>query len=266
MEKTNKNSAKYIQELEDKIVDLSLKLKSKTNQLENVEKDIHERFRKLVHNLKNPIGVAYSFAEMIAESTENISKEKLEKYNDIILKSTDFSIEILNALANLNRLKSPYFKLNYEKTNYIQLINNVIDKFKAEAGNRNISIIKNFPENTIYLNLDKNEITLVIYNLLSNAMRFSPSNSTINITVSENENSVDTKITDEGIGISEQHLNTIFDEFSVVNTYCENNNKCVGLGLSIAKIIVNYHNGEIKAISNLEKGTTINFTISKVLQ
>ena len=90
----NKNSAEYIEELENKIVDLSLKLKGKSNQLKNIENENYERIRKLVHNLKNPIGIAYSFSEMIAESSEKISKEKLEKYTDIIQKSTAFSIEI----------------------------------------------------------------------------------------------------------------------------------------------------------------------------
>jgi len=59
-------------------------------------------------------------------------------------------------------------------------------------------------------------------------------------------------------------LHHVFDEFWVVNTYSENNNKCVGLGLAIAKIIVNYHNGEIKASSCLGKGTAFSFTLPKV--
>ena len=175
----NKNSAEYIEELENKIVDLSLKLKGKSNQLKNIENENYERIRKLVHNLKNPIGIAYSFSEMIAESSEKISKEKLEKYTDIIQKSTDFSIEILNALASLNRLKSPKFKLNYQNSNYCEYITNVVNKFKTEKDNRDISIEMNVPKNTVFLSFDINEITHVIDNILSNAMRFSSNNSTI---------------------------------------------------------------------------------------
>ena len=79
MKRTDKIFSEYIQELENKIVDLSLKLKGKEFKLDTVEKENHERIRKLVHNLKNPIGVAYSFSEMIAENSEKISKEKLDK-------------------------------------------------------------------------------------------------------------------------------------------------------------------------------------------
>jgi len=260
----NKNSAEYIEELENKIVDLSLKLKGKSNQLKNIENENYERIRKLVHNLKNPIGIAYSFSEMIAESSEKISKEKLEKYTDIIQKSTDFSIEILNALASLNRLKSPKFKLNYQNSNYCEYISNVVNKFKTEKDNRDISIEMNVPKNSVFLSFDINEITHVIDNILSNAMRFSSNNSSVSIAVIENEKTVETIITDHGIGISESDLHHVFDEFWVVNTYSENNNKCVGLGLAIAKIIVNYHNGEIKASSSLGKGTAFSFTLPKV--
>jgi len=260
----NKNSAEYIEELENKIVDLSLKLKGKSNQLKNIENENYERIRKLIHNLKNPIGVAYSFSEMIAESSEKISKEKLEKYADIIKKSTDFSIEILNTLASLNRLKSPKFKLNYQNANYCEVLTNVVNQFKTKMENRDISIEINVPNNTVFLSFDINEITHVINNILSNAMRFSSNNSLVSIAVVETEKAVETIITDNGIGISEADLPKIFDEFSVVNTYSENNNKCVGLGLAIAKIIVNYHNGEIKASSSFGKGTTFSFILPKV--
>ena len=201
---------------------------------------------------------------MIAESSEKITKEKLEKYTDIIQKSTDFSIEILNALASLNRLKSPKFKLDYQNSNYCEVLTNVVNKFKTETDNTNISIEMNVPKNTVFLSFDINEITHVIDNILSNAMRFSSNNSTVSIAVIETEKTVETIITDNGIGISEADLPHVFDEFWVVNTYSENNNKCVGLGLAIAKIIVNYHNGEIKASSSFGKGTAFSFTLPKV--
>jgi len=264
LKQTDKISSEYIQELENKIVDLGLKLKNKDLKLDAVKKENHQRLRKLVHNLKNPIGVVFSFAEMIADSSDKITKEKLEKYVDIIKNSSEYSLQVLNSLSNLNRLKSPEFKLYSQKINYTELLNTALNDFKNEADKKNIVIIKNFPKIPVLLSFDRERITEVIKILLNNSLRYSPNNTTIKIAVTETEHTVETEITDDGIGISENNLINVFNEFFVINTYSENKNKCIGLGLAIAKIIIEYHNGEIKAISDLGKGSSFIFSIPKV--
>jgi len=264
LKRTDKISSEYIQELENKIVDLSLKLKGKDLKLDTVEKENYERIRKLVHNLKNPIGIAYSFSEMIAENSEEISKEKLEKYIDVIKKSTDFSVEILNSIANLNRLKSPEFKLHIEKINYTEVLNTLLNDFKNEADKKNMKIIKNFPKTPIFVSFDKERIIEVIKILLNNSLRYSPNNTTIKIAVTETQDTVETEITDDGIGISESNLINVFNEFFVINTYSENKSKCIGLGLAIAKIILQHHKGEIQVRSELGKGSSFIFSFPKI--
>jgi len=256
------NTTAYIQELEDKIVDLSFNLKSCNNKLTTFKKDNYQRTRTLVHNLKNPIGVAYSFAEMIADSSENISKEKLDKYIDVIKKSTSFSIELLSSLSVINSLNAPDFTINLQKTNYCNFLNGIVAKFNQDKISKN-RITTNFPNGEINLRIDTHKIEIAIKNLLSNALRFSKNNTTINITVVENENTIETTITDQGIGIAEDNLANLFDEFYTINTYCEYNNKCVGLGLTIVKQILNYHHGEIIVKSVLENGSSFAISIPK---
>ena len=260
MKDIDNNTTAYIQELEDKIVDLSLNLKNCNNKLTTFEKENHQRIRTIVHNLKNPIGVAGSFAEMIADSSENISKEKLDKYIDVIQKSTSFSIELLSSLSVLNTLISPDFKPNLQNTNYGEFLNGIINGIRKEESYKNSTITTNFPNKTITLSIDIHKIEIAIKNLLSNALRFSPNNAIINITIVEKESAIETIITDQGIGIAADNLANIFNEFYSVNTYCEYNNKCVGLGLNIVKRIVDYHHGKITVNSTLENGS--NFVIS----
>lgn len=259
----SKNSAAYIEELENKIVDLSIKLKRKSNDLKNVEYENYERIRKLAHNLKNPVGVAFSFTEMIAENMEHISKEKLAKFNGIIQNSLLFSIEILNTIATLNRLKSPDFSLNYTTVNYVAFLDEILNEVKPDFELKNIEIIKNFPVNSLKLDIDTSEIKMVILNLLSNALRFSPKNSVLTIAFTETKDMVETLISDQGIGISECDIPMVFNEFFVVNTYCENKQKCVGLGLSVVKLIVNYHKGKILVEKNIERGVSFKLALPK---
>ncbi|MDO9276688.1 MAG: hypothetical protein Q7T92_14240, partial [Lutibacter sp.] len=96
MAKSGKNSDKYIQELEEKIIDLSLKLKSKTNEIKAADETTSKILGKLTHNLKNPVGVIFSFSEMMLEDLANYSTEKLEKHLQIIKNSATFSLALLD--------------------------------------------------------------------------------------------------------------------------------------------------------------------------
>jgi K+-sensing histidine kinase KdpD len=263
LKEIDKKTADYIQELEDKIVDLSLQLKGKNNAFISLQSENYERIQKLIHNLKNPIGVVYSFSEMMVEKKENFASEKSKKYIDVIKNSASFSIDTLNSLAIINRLNSPKFKLKIEPTNYTELVEIIIDKFTTEAAKKQISIKKKFPENHIFATIDKLEIEQVISVLIQNALRFSSKNTTITIAIQEKEKNIETIITDEGMGIAEKYLQTIFDEFSVVNTYSDNNEKCIGFGLAIAKKIIEYHKGFIAVQSTINKGSRFSFSIPK---
>jgi len=264
LKESNKISAAYIEELENKVVDLSLKLKGKEFELATIEKENHERIRKLVHNLKNPVGVAYSFSELIAENSEKIPKNKLDKYIDVIKKSTNFSIETLNTIANLNRLKSPSFRLNLQKTNYCEFLTARLNEFNAEITCKNIVITTAYPNHAINLNIDKDEIALLIGVLMKNAIAYSSNNSKIEIVVTETDTAIETSITDQGIGISASNLKAVFNEFFIVNTYSQDNRNCIGLGLAIASIILKYHKAEIKAHSILGEGSSFIFRFPKV--
>ena len=256
MVKKEKNSDKYIPELEEKIIDLSLKLKSKSNELNAAIEANSKILGKLTHNLKNPIGVIFSFSEMMLEDLEDYSTEKLAKHLQIIKNSATFSLAFLDTISKYTRLNSPNFSLKTEQINYSELVNNLIDLFRAKAAEKNIDLEVLVPSNDIFLTLDKDEITQALSAVLNNALRYSNENSTVNILVEETKNTVETTITDQGIGISDTDLPNIFDEFYVVNTYSADKQKCIGLGLAIAKKIVELHKGKISVKSTLEKGAS----------
>lgn len=263
MKEDEKDLANYVDELEDKLVDLSLKLKAKNNELHEVKSENFNRIRKVVHNLKNPIGVAYSFAEILA-TIECISvNEKNKKYVEIIKNSNDYSIQFLTSLSKLNRLKSPDYKLVKASTNYSKLVSEAVDEFVYKARDKSRIILNNNSKNSLFLNIDSPEIEFLIRILVSNAVRFSPKETTIYIEVIEQNDCVETIITDTGIGISETDLEKVFNEFFVVNTYDVTNEKCIGLGLTNAKIILEYHNGTIDVKSDLNSGTEVKISIPK---
>ena len=257
MKKAELDSTVYIKELEEKIVDLSLRLKNRTKEHNLVLEKNKKIIGKLVHNLKNPIGIAFSFSDMILEDIDDYSIDKLRKHVQIIKNSAEFSIQLLNSIAKFTQLRSPDFTYNFKKIDYIELVNNVLNEFNSTAEKKSIIIERNFSDIPIFLMGDRDKISLAIRNIINNSLRYSRDNSTIKISVKENLESVNTSITDEGVGISESDLPNIFKEFYIVNTYSEDKQKCIGLGLSIANEIIQHHKGKITVSSSINKGTIV---------
>lgn len=261
MAKKVKNTDKYIPELEEKIIDLSLKLKSKSAELNAAIETNSKILGKLTHNLKNPVGVVFSFSEMILEDLEDYSTDKLGKHIQIIKNSAAFSLAFLDTISKYTRVNSPNYSLKTERLNYSELVNGVINDFKAKASEKNIGLEMIFSANEIFLTIDNDEISQALSIVLNNALRYSNENSNVNITVEETKNTVETTITDQGIGISDTDLPHVFEEFYVVNTYSDDKQKCIGLGLAIAKKIIEKHKGKISANSIMEKGSRFKITL-----
>jgi len=256
LKKEIEKSDKYIEDLEEKIIDLSLQLKSKSNELNTIVETNRKTIGKLVHNLKNPVGVVFSFSDMILGSIEDYSSDKLSNHVEIIKNSADFSIKMLNTIAVYSQVNKPNREVNLKSINYLEIINNLINEFEPISRERNIIIEKDFPENEVTLIIDESELAIALRNILNNAFRYSSNNTTIKISIKDTLDSIETIISDEGIGISEENLPHIFDEFFVVNTYSNDKQKCIGLGLTISKKIIQYFKGDITVLSTIEKGSS----------
>ena len=261
MKKPQKDSKEYISELEDKIIDLSLKVKTQTNLLELVEITNNEIFSKLTHNLKNPIGTAYSFSEMMLVDSDNYTPDKLEKHLQIVKESSQYAISLLNRFATFQTIKASNCSYNFELINYIDILTKIVENFNRQQQNNSTILINTTPKELFKLNIDAEKITLVLQQIIENAIRFSSEYSIIIIDVKNNNNYLETTITDTGIGISENDLKSVFKDFFVVNTYDPYKKKCIGLGLSMVQKIIHKHNGIISINSNLGKGTTVKISL-----
>lgn len=257
MNKTQKNSETYIEELEEKIIDLSLKLKANNNLLAASETTHNKLIATLTHNLKNPISIAYSFSDMILENAENYTPEKLEKHLKIIKESSQYAISLLNTFVTYQQVNSTNYNYKFELKNYTELINDIINNNTLLAQNKHITILHSLPKEPIFTTIDAKKITLALQQILNNAIRFSKPYSKITIVVTTTNNNIITEIIDEGIGISKNNIENVFNSFFVVNTYDLDKKKCIGLGLSIAQNIVTKHNGSISIDSKLNNGSTL---------
>ena len=264
MKKSGTESDAYVEELEEKIIDLHTQLKSNNDEIDLINKSHKKLVGRLIHDLKNPAGVVTSFSEMILEDIDFYDTDKLRKHIRIIKKAADYSIHFLNRTAKFLRLKSPNMIFLFNKLDYIDLLNQVINRHTPLALGKGISIIPKLEITSEILLLDSEEIDKTLSNIIGNAIRYSNENTTITVSVSTVKDTIETLITDGGIGVSEEDIPKVFEEYFVVKTYSGDKEKCVGLGLTMSKIIIEQHKGTISFESELDKGSEVKIILPRI--
>jgi histidine kinase len=206
------------------------------------------------HELRTPITVILTQAEYGKGYISSV--EEAQKSFGIIEKEGQKMSKLVSQLLTLARMERGRQKLNLENINLSELIEMTVETQTLSAKSKNIKFItKIMPE--IYANIDEMMIMRVFTNLISNAISYGKQNGTVTIELFLKEDKIISKISDDGIGISEDKLDKIWLRFYQVDPSKNGDNS--GLGLSMVKKIVELHKGEIFVESELGKGTT--FTI-----
>ena len=257
------DSNEELDALTDKLLEVSMKLKATESELKAMRSEQVKELSKFSHNLKNPVGVISSFAEML-QGSSSIDEAKREKYLDIIQTSSKFSLALVNSFQEYNKLKNAQIPFEKEPLNYIQFIQEIVADFNSVVQKRNQSIEFHWNGDApMIMSLDKHQMGKAIRSVLDNASRFSGENTVISVEVIETDDSVITKISDTGIGVSETDITNLTDPFFTVNTYDEFKVKCTGLGLTKAKIILNQFGGNISFSSSFGSGTQVEISLKK---
>jgi len=137
-----------------------------------------------------------------------------------------------------------------------------IDLLSEVAKNKSIRLINHLEAKTLTWS-DSNQIDIVIRNLISNAVKFTPENGMVTITAIEKKDQWQVSIRDTGIGMNQDTIDKIFSDNSTLTTYGTNNEKGTGLGLSLCKEMIEKNNGKIWVESLLRKGSTFHFILPK---
>lgn len=206
------------------------------------------------HELRTPITVILTQSEYGKDSISSV--EDAQKSFGIIEKEGQKMSKLVSQLLTLARMERGRQKLNIENINLSELLEMIIETQTLSAKTKNIKFVtKIMPE--IYANIDEMMIMRVFTNLISNAISYGKQNGTVTVELFLQKNRIVSKISDDGIGISEDKLDKIWLRFYQVDPSKNGDNS--GLGLSMVKKIIELHKGEIFVESELGKGTT--FTI-----
>lgn len=213
------------------------------------------------HDIRNPISSIFTFSDLLINSKSELPVKKQEEFLQHIKNSASFSIQLLNDLLDLSVLESGGAKLNIRLNDYTDLINHITETYHYIAASKKISVTFFSHLQIEKMYFDANRIEQVLHNLLSNAVKYSPDGSEITITVSKNKNFIHTCISDQGPGVKNEDTENIFKPFHKSGAKTTGGEKSTGLGLSICKLIVHQHGGEIGVRNNKETGASFWFTL-----
>ena len=226
---------------------------------EKIDQERREFVANVSHELRTPLTTMRSYLEALTDGAWQ--DEKLApNFLSVTQQETERMIRLVNDLLKLSKMDSKDYQLTKDWVNFSYFFNHIIDRF--EMGKEgNITFKRHIPNQTIFVEIDEDKITQVLYNIISNAIKYSPEGGRITFRLKELDDFIEVSIQDQGMGIPKDKLEKIFDRFYRVDKARARNLGGTGLGLAIAKEMVEAHEGKIWAASRDGKGTTIFFTL-----
>jgi signal transduction histidine kinase len=209
----------------------------------------------VAHELRTPLSVIQADLEALIDGLYPLDQEHLR----VLLGETRVMSRLLDDLQTLSTAEAGALALYREATTPRQLIDAAIQTFTVQAGEKEVRLVARAADSLPEIDVDRFRIGEVLSNLLSNAIRHTPSGGEVILTAVAAGDAVEFSIADSGTGIAQEHLPHVFDRFSR-----SPDSPGAGLGLAIAKSLVEAHGGDISAESG-PRGTTIVFTLPAVI-
>ena len=232
---------------------------------DTTEQEKEERERRLFvsnvsHELRTPLTSVKSYLEALDEGA--LYDPVAPDFIKVSLDETNRMMRMVTDLLHLSRIDNATSQLDVELINFtafITFILNRFDKMRSQDDEKKYELVRDYPINSVWIEIDTDKMTQVIDNILNNAIKYSPDGGKITVSMKTTEDQMILSIKDQGLGIPKQDLPKIFDRFYRVDRARSRAQGGTGLGLAIAKEIIKQHNGFIWAKSEYGKGST--FTI-----
>ncbi|PKA14829.1 PAS domain S-box protein [Leptospira haakeii] len=219
-----------------------------------------EFLANMSHELRTPLNGIIGFSELLSDERPGPLNGKQKEYLTDILNSANHLLKLINDVLDLAKVESGKMELFLETFSLSNAIREVSSIIRPLLRRKKIGFSIKIDDSIDLVTLDPQKIKQILYNLLSNAVKFSHENGNIRVSMeAEDRNTIKMRFEDDGIGIGENDLNRIFEEFQQIDSGANRQFQGTGLGLALTKRIVELMNGKIYVESELGKGSV--FTI-----
>lgn len=232
----------------------NIELERKNHELSFLNEEKNHLIGIVAHDLRNPLSQIKGLVNVLQMSENEVSPEEKEEYIRLIKGAIERMTLMINKTLDVNAIEAQKVNLQREDLNVSIIMESVAKNFEDNAKAKNIEIIKDLHPQVIVPNLDKNYLTQIFENLVSNAIKYSPSDKKVFLRVYKHENIARIEVQDQGQGISEGDKKKMFGKFQQLSAKPTQGEKSIGLGLSIVKKYVEAMNGKVWCESEIDKG------------
>jgi len=255
-------------ESRDELGWLAKRLNQMAVQLKELDRMKDDFVSSVSHELRSPMTAIEGYIDLLLADKELMKIGKYTKALRIIKNSTIRLTRFVNDVLDMAKLESGKVVLNYEPANVRDILDELLVFYKPLADEKEIDLLFQPGKKTadITVSMDKDKITQVVTNLLSNALKFTPKTGSIKLDCVDENDFVKFTVTDTGIGIPADQVEKVFSKFEQVQGVKQQMKgaKGTGLGLAIARGFIAMHGGEIGVTSELNKGSCFYFTLPKI--
>jgi len=209
------------------------------------------------HELRTPLGLILGHATFLREMTGEEYGEQL----DMIIRNATKLKTIVENLSDVDNIQNGAARLRNQTVSLRKIIDEVVDTFQDEANSKNITLGSEGGGSPFHLDADGFKLSIALSNLVKNALQFTDSGGHVTIRVEEDDGYYKVTVTDDGIGIPARDLPRVFERFFQVETHLTRRYGGMGLGLAVAKAMIELHGGRIWAESEEGRGSKFTFLL-----
>lgn len=240
----------------DEVGELAAAFNRMSSDLEHVERLRRDLVANVSHELKTPISALRAHLENLLDGVEQPNRETLH----VMLQQSERLSRLVEQLLDLSRLESGDIPFQRQPVALRPLVSEVVSEVGVGSAGR-VAVSQDVPAGLPPLWADPERLHQVLFNLLDNAVRFTPAGGTVTVSASRSEDRCEVRVTDTGPGIPSEHLPLLFERFYRVDQARARGDGGTGIGLAIARSIVEAHGGTIWARSEVGRGSVFGFDI-----
>ena len=242
-------------------VRLFTEIQEKTAQLEIANRHKSEFLANMSHELRTPLNAVIGFSEVLLEQMFGEVNPKQQEYLNDILSSGKHLLSLINDILDLSKIEAGRMELEAQPFDLPAALDNALTLIKERAARNSIGLVVHVDPGIGEILADERKVKQVLLNLLSNAVKFTPEGGKITMSATLNGGAVEVSVADTGIGIAAEDQQAIFEEFRQVGSDYARKREGTGLGLALARRLVELHGGTLTVASEPGKGSTFTFTI-----
>ena len=247
-----------LQEITDALQTMNNQIAKNLENLEREKQIRQEFFTNASHELKTPLTSIRGYSELLRQHAIT-DPDQIDHCLDCVLKESDHMTKLINDILTISKLEAKDYVVQKSHIKLKDLLENVLNSLSVQAKAMNLDIDASCENVTVYANLD--HIQGILYNLISNAIKYNKPNGKIIIIIKERLDNILIKVMDTGIGISKEDQEKVFQRFYRVDKQRSKIVAGTGIGLAIVKHIVQFYNGSISLKSKENEGTSIEISL-----